>query len=135
MDEYCGARRAVAAFYDNAFKDIENLQTPAPEKNSTHVFHQYTLQVKNGRRDELHEYLAAKDIPSMIYYPVPLYRQKAFKDFVAADFVLPATERLCGEVLSLPIHTEMDEPTLEFITGSVKEFFAAKTRRNAREKA
>ena len=125
LDEYCAARRDVANVYDEAFTGIEELQKPAREKNSTHVFHQYTLQVKNGDRDRLHKHLAEKSIPSMIYYPVPLYRQKAFKDYVSPDFQLPVTEKLCAEVLSLPIHTEMDKETQEYIIENVKDFFEA----------
>lgn len=126
LDEYCDARRSVAEKYDAAFAQIEGLQTPAREKNSTHVFHQYTLQVAGGRRDELQKHLEAKNIPSMIYYPLPLYRQEAFKEFVAPGFVLPVTEKLCDSVLSLPVHTEMTNETQNYIIESVKEFFAEK---------
>lgn len=124
LDEYIGARRRVAEFYDNAFDSIEDLQTPARASDSTHVFHQYTLQVADGRRDALQSHLAERGVPAMIYYPVPLYRQEAFAAYVAPDFYLPATEKLCGAVLSLPIHTEMNERTLDFIAGGVREFFA-----------
>lgn len=123
LDEYCAARGAVAAAYDAAFSEIENLQTPAREPNSTHVFHQYTLRVKNGKRADLQNFLAERGIPSMIYYPVPLYRQKAFKETVAPDFDLSVVEKLCGEVLSLPVHTEMNEETLNLIIGTIKQFF------------
>ncbi len=123
LDKYSAMRQKVAEYYDKAFANIEELQTPAREKKSTHVFHQYTLQVKNGKRAELHKYLAENGIPSMIYYPVPLYRQDAFKEYVSADFALPVTKRLCDSVLSLPIHTEMNEEVLSMITGKVKRFF------------
>lgn len=123
LDEYCAARQKAAAFYDDAFQNIEELKTPAREKNSSHVFHQYTLRVKNGARAALQKHLADAGVPSMIYYPVPLYRQKAFGASVASDFQLPATETLCGEVLSLPIHTEMSEELLELISKQVKAFF------------
>jgi UDP-2-acetamido-2-deoxy-ribo-hexuluronate aminotransferase len=125
LDEYCAARQTAAAKYDEAFAGIEGLQTPAREKNSTHVFHQYTLQVKSGRRAALQNHLREKGVPSMIYYPLPLYRQDAFKDFVAPDFVLPVTENLCDSVLSLPVHTEMTEETQNFIIDAVKQFFTA----------
>lgn len=124
LDEYCAARQRAADFYDRAFADIEDLQTPIRARYSTHVFHQYTLQVKNGGRDRLKEFLAANGVPSMIYYPLPLYRQKAFAPFVAGDFALPVTEKLCAEVLSLPIHTEMNEETLNSIAKLVSEFFS-----------
>jgi len=125
LDEYCAARRQVADAYDKAFAGVEELQTPVREENSTHVFHQYTLQVKNDKRDDLHKYLAERGVPSMIYYPVPLYRQEAFKEFVKPDFApLPTTEKLCESVLSLPIHTELSEKTLNFISDNVRSFFA-----------
>ena len=127
LDEYCQARQTVAAKYDAAFAGIEGLQTPAHEPNSTHVFHQYTLLVKNGERDALNKYLESKNVPSMIYYPVPLYKQKAFADSVAPDFVLPTIEKLSDEVLSLPIHTEMTAEIQDYIIESVKGFFAGET--------
>ena len=123
LDTYCSARRRVADYYDNAFKDIVDLQTPIRSTNSTHVFHQYTLRVKNNKRAALQAFLQDKGIPSMIYYPVPLYKQDAFKKYVKKGFNLSVTEALCTEVLSLPIHTEMDEDTLKYITESVKQFF------------
>ena len=126
LDEYCSARQKVAEIYDEAFREIEEINTPAREKSSTHVFHQYTLQIKNGMRDDLLTSLQSKGVPSAIYYPVPLYRQKAFRDSVGEDFVLPEVERLCDSVLSLPVHTEMDAETQNFIVESVKEFFAGK---------
>ena len=92
-------------------------------ENPTHVFHQYTLQVKNRERAGLQRHLAENGVPSMIYYPVPLYRQKAFAESVAPNFTLPVTEKLCEAVLSLPIHTEMTEDLLRFISEQVKTFF------------
>lgn len=123
LDEYCDARRAVADAYDEAFQNIEELQTPFRHPNSTHVFHQYTLQVKNGKRSELQKHLAERGVPSMIYYPVPLYKQEAFAPFVPPNLHLPVTEKLCDSVLSLPIHTEMSDEVLAEITGGVKSFF------------
>jgi UDP-2-acetamido-2-deoxy-ribo-hexuluronate aminotransferase len=123
LDDYCDARRNVAAFYDNAFADISELQTPVREEKSTHVFHQYTLLVKNGKRNELNEHLKSFAIPTMIYYPVPLYKQKAFAEFVEPNFSLPVTEKLCDSVISLPMHTEMQAEQLEFIAEKVKDFF------------
>ncbi len=123
LDEYAAARRKAAKFYDDAFKNIEQLQTPARAQNSTHVFHQYTLRVGGGARDALQKHLEAAGVPAMIYYPVPLYRQEAFAEYVAPDFGLPETEKLCDEVLSLPIHTEMSEELLNFISNRVKSYF------------
>ena len=126
LDEYCAARQLVAAGYDAAFSEIDELQIPARQPNSTHVFHQYTLQIKNGKREALKHYLTANGVPSMVYYPLPLYRQDAFRQFVTPDFLLPITEKLCESVLSLPIDTEMTYETLNVITRSVKDFFDKK---------
>jgi UDP-2-acetamido-2-deoxy-ribo-hexuluronate aminotransferase len=123
LDDYGAARNKVANYYDKAFKNIKDLQTPTRQYNSTHVFHQYTLQVKNGKRAALQAHLQALGIPSMIYYPVPLYKQGAFKHYQNEDFSLPVTEELCQSVMSLPIHTEMDEALLSFITEGVTSFF------------
>jgi len=127
LDQYCAARQRVAEKYDAAFSGIEGLQTPFRQQNSTHVFHQYTLKVADGRRELLQKHLEERGVPSMIYYPLPLYRQEAFKEFVAPDFVLPVTEKLCAAVLSLPIHTEMDDETQDYIIRSVEEFFVGKS--------
>jgi UDP-2-acetamido-2-deoxy-ribo-hexuluronate aminotransferase len=124
LDEYAAARQNAAKFYDDVFENIEQLQPPARAVNSTHVFHQYTLQVKNGRRAELQKHLEDAGIPAMIYYPVPLHQQEAFKDSVTPNFCLPVTEKLCDEVLSLPIHTEMSEELLSTITFALKMFFS-----------
>jgi UDP-2-acetamido-2-deoxy-ribo-hexuluronate aminotransferase len=123
LDAYSAARNNAANYYDNAFKKIEALQIPVRQYNSTHVFHQYTLQVKNGQRAALQAHLQEKGIPSMIYYPVPLYKQNAFKHYQDDNFILPITEQLCNSVMSLPIHTEMTEPLLAYISESVKSFF------------
>ena len=123
LDEYCDARIAVADYYDAAFADIAVLETPYRAPYSTHVFHQYTLKVKNGQRDELKKYLDELKIPNMIYYPVPLYKQKAFKASSNGLEFLKNTEQLCNEVISLPIHTEMDTKQLKYITETVKAFF------------
>ena len=125
LNEYCAARRRAADFYDAAFANIEELKTPARAPYSTHVFHQYTLRVAGGKRDALVEHLQSKGIPSMTYYPVPLNRQKAFAEFVPENLHLPVTEQLCEEVISLPMHTELNEEILEFITSEVKNFFAS----------
>jgi dTDP-4-amino-4,6-dideoxygalactose transaminase len=113
----------MANFYDEALAIIDELEVPARQINSNHVFHQYTLKVKNGQRNELQKYLAEKGIPSMIYYPLPLYKQEAFQQFVSSDFLLPTTDELCDQVLSLPIHTEMKIEHMNFICNSIKSFF------------
>ena len=123
LDQYSSARNTMAAFYDDAFSVIEELEVPARQFNSNHVFHQYTLKVKNGKRNELQQYLWDLGIPSMIYYPLPLYKQEAFQQFVAIDFSLATTEKICNEVLSLPIHTEMNIDEMNFICTSIQSFF------------
>lgn len=123
LDAYCAARIKVADYYDAAFKGVSALETPYRAPYTSHVFHQYTLKVKGGRRDELKKYLDEQKIPNMIYYPVPLYKQEAFKSTSDGLTYLQHTEALCQEVISLPIHTEMDEAQLKFITSTVKSFF------------
>lgn len=123
LDNFNRSRQLVAKRYNEAFKNIESLQIPFKEANSTHVFHQYTLKVKNGRRDELKKYLSKYDIPSMIYYPIPLNNQKAYKLICKQVGNLSVSESLCKEVISLPIHTEFQEEQLEYIINHVKTFF------------
>lgn len=131
LDTYNAARQRAAAYYDAAFSEIPQLKIPGREPNSTHVFHQYTLRISplsGGQggaevRDKLKTYLAEQGIPAMIYYPVPLYRQDAFKVSVD-ERLFPATESLCASVISLPMHTELTEAILDRITGAVKAFFA-----------
>lgn len=123
LDEYNKARRKAADFYNEAFQDIPELLTPAKADNSTHVYHQYTLRVTNGKRNELKEFLESKGIPAMIYYPVPLRKQKAYDTGNYKDTDFPNTNKLIEEVISLPMHTELDKEQLEFIKESVIEFF------------
>lgn len=124
LDNFAAARQAAAAYYDKAFQHTKQIQTPKRQHNSTHVFHQYTLLVKDGQRDQLQAHLQNKGIPTMIYYPVPLYQQEAFKSSMANQFdTLPVTEMLCQSVISLPMHTEMDEDMLAYISEAVLEFF------------
>jgi len=122
LDEYVKARQRVAQAYNTAFSNRTELITPVLSGNSTHVFHQYTLQVHGIDRSMLQEFLATKNIPAMIYYPVPIHLQKAYLDprYKPGDF--PVTEQLSKTVISLPMHTEMDEEQLKYITSSVLEF-------------
>ena len=122
LDLYCKARQKAAAFYDKNFKKIKGLQVPFRQPNSTHVFHQYTLKVENGQREALQQYLTERSIPCMIYYPVPLYKQEAFASYWKGG-KLAVTEQLCQEVMSLPMHTEMDKETITYIVENVKAFF------------
>jgi len=122
LDRYNNSRQKVATFYDNVFANNERLIVPKRSVNSSHVFHQYTLKFNGINRSALKNYLSDKGIPSMIYYPVPLHLQKAYKNdrYKLGDF--PNAEKLCECVLSLPMHTELDTDQLEFITSSVLEF-------------
>ncbi|HEY6504232.1 MAG TPA: DegT/DnrJ/EryC1/StrS family aminotransferase [Chitinophagaceae bacterium] len=127
LDEYIRARRKAADFYDKAFAGHKNLVTPYRAAYSHHVFHQYTLIIDGvddpvKYRDGLNAFLAEHKIPSMIYYPVPGHRQKMFEQFNTAAQNMPVTDWLTQRVISLPIHTELDEEQLEYITAKVKEY-------------
>lgn len=123
LDDYSYNRNRMADFYFDQLSSIEGLILPLKPKSSTHVYHQFTMKVKNGRRNELQSYLKEKGIPSMIYYPLPLYKQEAFTSYVKEGFSLQNTEQLCEEVISLPIHTEFNFQHLEFICKAIKNFF------------
>ncbi|HWJ91838.1 MAG TPA: DegT/DnrJ/EryC1/StrS family aminotransferase, partial [Flavisolibacter sp.] len=122
LDKYIDARRQVADYYDNAFAAHPGITTPYRAPWCKHVFHQYTLIVEGIDRNKLHDYLAARNIPSMIYYPVPAHRQKMFAQFNSSETALPVTDWLTERVISLPMHTEMSEEQLAFITSTVLEF-------------
>lgn len=121
LDEYIAARQQAAAYYDKVFASNEKVLIPCRAPHSTHVFHQYTLRVIGADRDSLREGLAEKGVPAMIYYPVPLHQQKAYLDPRYKDGDFPIAERLAACVLSLPMHTELDEEQLEYITSTVTE--------------
>jgi dTDP-4-amino-4,6-dideoxygalactose transaminase len=121
LDEYIAARQKAAAYYDKAFANHPKILVPGHQKNSTHVFHQYTLRVVGYDRDRLREQLSERGIPAMIYYPVPLHQQKAYLDSRYKDGDFPVAERLAGCVLSLPMHTELDEEQLNYITSNILE--------------
>lgn len=127
LDEYIAARQAAAAYYDNAFANHPNILIPSRNQQSTHVFHQYTLRLIDVDRNTLREALAAKDIPAMIYYPVPLHMQKAYQDSRYQNGDFPVAERLAECVLSLPMHTELDDEQLAYITSAVLEALSAQT--------
>ncbi len=124
LNDYIKARQQAARFYDDAFSGNKNLIIPARSNFSTHVFHQYTLKLKGIDRNALQQHLADKNIPAMIYYPVPLHMQKAYQDsrYQSGDF--PVAESLCSCVLSLPMHTELSEEQLNYITTNILEFLA-----------
>ena len=123
LDNYVDARREVAAAYDAAFAQIPGVEIPFRAHDSKHVFHQYTLKLSGHSREALQAHLQAAGIPSMIYYPIPAHRQKMFAAFDLQNLQLPLTEQLCGQVISLPIHTEMDEQQLSYIIENVLSFF------------
>ena len=119
LNDYIVARQTAAAYYDQAFSNHPNILIPTRSKRSTHVFHQYTLRLEGINRDALREALASKDVPAMVYYPVPLHLQKAYQDsrYQPGDF--PVAEKLASCVLSLPMHTELDNEQLEYIATNV----------------
>ena len=122
LDHYNGARQKAAAFYNKAFEGISWLTTPYVAEYTTHVYHQYTLIVNGVNRDELSTYLTSKGIPNMIYYPVPGHKQKMF-EYLGIDSVeLPVTDWLTERVISLPIHTELDNEQLSYITTELVKF-------------
>jgi UDP-2-acetamido-2-deoxy-ribo-hexuluronate aminotransferase len=122
LDHYAAARNKVADFYDQAFANHPKIKTPARAKNSDHVFHQYTLTLNGVDRDGLRQFLADNEIPAMIYYPIPLHKQKAYQDARYKDGDFPVTEDLCPNVISLPMHTEMQADQLVHITSKVLEY-------------
>ncbi|WP_299710348.1 DegT/DnrJ/EryC1/StrS aminotransferase family protein [uncultured Tenacibaculum sp.] len=131
LDAYCNSRRDAARYYNNAFANNENIITPSSSSCGSicdtcdcHVFHQYTLQITNGKRNELHQHLLDNNIPNAIYYPVPLHKQKAYADerYNEEDFTV--TNKLIDTVISLPMHTELDEEQLAFITKTINDFLS-----------
>jgi UDP-2-acetamido-2-deoxy-ribo-hexuluronate aminotransferase len=122
LDSYNKARQKAATIYDKMLANVNNLVTPFCSPYSSHIYHQYTLRILNGKRDELKESLEKAGIPVMIYYPVPLHLQKAYLNLGYKAGSFPVSEAVSGQVLSLPMHTELDEDQLTYITGKIKEF-------------
>lgn len=123
LDSYAAARQQVAAYYDEALADIAEIQLPKRASYSSHVFHQYTIKVADGKRDDLKTFLAEKGVPSMIYYPIPLHLQKGYQQYGYQQGDFPIAEALSTTVLSLPVHTEMKEEQQAYICEQVKTFF------------
>ena len=121
LDSYCDARRAAADFYDNAFANNPKITTPFRAANARHVFHQYTLKLNGVNRDEVNQKLADRDIPSMIYYPVPCHKQEMLKAYNTANADLPVTNMLQDCVISLPMHTELTNEELTYIANNLLE--------------
>jgi len=122
LEDYIDARRAAAQHYDAAFSGHPKITVPFRATHSRHVFNQYTLILKGVDRNKLQDYLAGQNVPSMIYYPVPAHRQKMFAHFNSSHTDLPVTDWLTERVISLPMHSEMDDEQLSFITTKVLEF-------------
>ena len=129
LDEYCAARYEAASYYTQQLKvfDPEEkfIVTPKEHKNSTHVYHQYTLKIKNNKRDELKAYLGEQGIPSMIYYPLPLQEQEAFMPITRAGEKLDNAKACACSVLSLPIHTEMTKDVQDLVLNAIKNYYKA----------
>ena len=123
LSQFNEARAKAADFYDEAFAGCLSLETPFRDNSSTHIFHQYTVKVKNGRRDELKKYLDSVNIPSMVYYPGPLHMQEAYRFLGYSENDFPVTSSLCKEVLSLPMHPDLEQDQLDHIASSVINFF------------
>lgn len=123
LDEYNEARYAAAQYYTGRLKDVPGIRTPEEMPYSTHVYHQYTLQVADGKRDALKEHLAEAGIPSMIYYPLPLQHQEAFKRITRQAEDLAVAERLTASVLSLPMHTELTHEQQDVVIESIRSFY------------
>ena len=125
LDKYNDNRNNAAKLYDNNLKEHKDIICPFRAKYSSHVFHQYTLRITNGKRDELRKFLAENGIPTGIYYPIPLYKQEAYKHYVNDNYSLENTETLCKEVISLPMHSELNQKTIDYITTKVLDFLNA----------
>ncbi len=123
LDEFNNARRNAASFYDRQLSRAPKVESPFRSNKSTHIFHQYTIKTEPGLRDKLQEYLSEKNIPSMVYYPVPMHRQKAYSKPDMKDEIFPVTDSLCNCVLSLPMHTEMTIDQLQYICDNIYNFF------------
>jgi UDP-2-acetamido-2-deoxy-ribo-hexuluronate aminotransferase len=123
LDEYHRARQEAAAWYDSTLKGIDGLQVPVRSRFSTHIYHQYTVQVHPSRRDALKQWLQEKGIPSQVYYPLPLHLQRAYRDLGYREGDLPVSEVLCSSVLSLPMHTELEKVQVEYISDQILRFY------------
>jgi len=124
LDNFNASRQWAAGFYDRELADVQQIRLPKRNSYSTHIFHQYTIVLDDSvDRDDFKEYLNQKGVPSMVYYPVPIHLQKAFKDLGHSRGDFPVSEKLSESVLSLPMHTELDEEQLKKITETIKSYF------------
>lgn len=122
LDNWAKTKNEIAKSYDEKLNGIEGIIVPKRVEYSDHVFHQYTIRVENNKRDVLREHLLKQGIETMVYYPMPLYRQKAYNHFFEPQYFMQNSETLCKEVLSLPIHTEMEEADIIYVVNCIKEF-------------
>lgn len=123
LDEFTIARQQVAQRYDQALSQLSEISLPQKTSYSTHIYHQYTIQVKDGKRNALQAYLKEKDIQTIVYYPLPVQEQEAYKWVARPSGDLSVSVRLCKEVLSLPIHTEMTDTEQDYIIENIINFF------------
>ena len=124
LDKYNNRRQHSAKLYNEALNKFESIETPFVESDpDTHVYHQYTLKVKDGKRDDLAEHLLNNNIPFGIYYPLGFHEQKAYKQEFTNDKDFPATNKVKNEVISLPMHTELSKSQIKYITNTISSFF------------
>ena len=123
LDDFNQRRQIAAAYYNSRLAGIQQLQIPSRNISSAHIFHQYTLRIKDGSRDELRAVLQASGIPSMVYYPLPIHKQDVFSPWLPKDAKFPNSSLLAEQVVSLPMHTELDEEQMNYITTVVKNFY------------
>ncbi|PZX19476.1 dTDP-4-amino-4,6-dideoxygalactose transaminase [Breznakibacter xylanolyticus] len=123
LDDFNQRRAMAAAIYNSRLAAIPQVQIPFVASDTSHIYHQYTVRVKDGSRDELRAVLQASGIPSMVYYPLPIHRQKAFEQWISPDVHFPVSDMLSKQVLSLPMHTELESEHLDFITSVIKNFY------------
>ena len=126
LDEWTAARQRVATRYDEMLQNVQGIETPYRAPDRSHIFHQYTIRVKNGRRDELCEYLKEQGIGTFVYYPLPLHLQECFKGLGYREGDLPQSELASQEVLSLPVFPELTEKEQDYVVRAIQEFFAAR---------
>lgn len=124
LDEFNRCRQQAAGWYDAALGHIAEIELPLRAAASEHIFHQYTIKIKKGSRDGLADYLKQHGVPTMVYYPVPMHRQEAFKKYVPETMRFPVSEQLAGQVLSLPMHTELTEEQVAFVSEKIAQYFS-----------
>ena len=124
LDDYIRHRQLVAQLYEDNLNKIESICLPQKSISSLHIYHQYTIRVKGGKRDQLKKYLDNCGISTMIYYPIPIHHQPAMQSFLSNSFQYPMAEQLCQEVLSLPIHSHLSVDEVSKICDCIKQFFS-----------